>query len=116
MVFFPLSIALIAIHQPFYLYLYGVLILIYALVRHFEDASKPVSQLLWQLLGLIGFGILGLALAGFILPSNIYQIIESPRVAGGVSYFDTFRRLHHSICRMAYRQPLHFYAFSQMTF
>jgi hypothetical protein len=38
---------------------------------------------------LIGFGILGLALAGFILPSNIYQIIESPRVAGGVSYFDT---------------------------
>jgi uncharacterized membrane protein YqhA len=46
--FFPLSIALIAIHQPFYLYLYGVLILIYALVRHFEDASKPVSQLLYN--------------------------------------------------------------------
>lgn len=87
--FFPLSIALIAIHQPFYLYLYGVLILIYTLVRHFEDASKPISQLLLQLLGLVGFGILGLALAGFILPSNIYQIIESPRVAGGVSYFDT---------------------------
>lgn len=86
--YLPLAIALVSIHQPFYLYLYGVLILVYTLVRSLEKSSEVLPMVL-QLGKIAILGVIGVGLASFILPINILQIIESPRVAGGVSYFDT---------------------------
>jgi uncharacterized membrane protein YfhO len=82
----PVSIALIAANQPFDLYIFGILILIYTTYR-FIDLYGIDFQKLLILLVRIGFvSALGMGLSGIMLLENIQQLLDSPRVAGGVSY------------------------------
>lgn len=78
----PLPFALIALQNPFYLYLSGVLALMYIAIRNptfFYDLKKTFTPIIWA-------GIIGLGLASFMLFSNIIQIMDSPRGSSDYSY------------------------------
>jgi uncharacterized membrane protein YfhO len=84
--FLPIPIAMIAIHIPFYLYLYTVLITIYYTLRFAE--SQQLNFKNW-FLGLLTIGIvsiLGVGISGFMFGSNLFQMFESPRGSGEFAY------------------------------
>lgn len=83
----PLPIALLAAYQPFYLYLYGVLILVYSTVRFLEDQEWNLRAYAGLLGKLTAAGLLGAALSGVFLFENILQLLQSPRVASEASLF-----------------------------
>ncbi len=84
--FIPIPIAMIAIHSPFYLYLYMILIIIYYTVRFNESQKWNFRE--WFLgLAIIGaISILGVGFSGFMLGSNLFQMLESPRGSGEFAY------------------------------
>lgn len=82
----PIPIAMAAMYQPFQVYLHAVFLLLYAIVR--------LSEKGWQwnfvrscFLRIALLYVLGLGLSSLFLFSNIEQILQSPRVGGGVGYF-----------------------------
>lgn len=84
--FLPIPIAMIAIHVPFYLYLYTVLIIIYYTLRFAE--SQKLNFKNW-FLGLVIIGVvsvLGLGIGAFMFGSNLFQMFESPRGSGEFAY------------------------------
>lgn len=79
----PIVVALIALSMPFNLYVYGLFVAAYAIFRHlYSGDNKSVQKIGGIYLQMIGFGVIGLLLAGPFLLENIYQILESPRVSG----------------------------------
>jgi len=86
-ILFPIPIALIGISQPFNLYIYGVFLLTYALMRFFEEEKSPSFKKLLFLFGkMAGFAALGLLISAVFLVPDIIQLIESPRGSGVSSY------------------------------
>ena len=84
--FLPIPIAMIAIHVPFYLYLYTILIIIYYTLRFTESQKFDFGK--W-FLGLVTIGIvsvLGLGIGAFMFGSNLFQMLESPRGSGEFAY------------------------------
>lgn len=78
----PIPYALIAIQNPFNLYLYGLLTLVVLFIRNphfFKNINRNFTPIVWA-------GIIGLGLSAFILFSNIIQIIDSPRGSGEYTY------------------------------
>jgi uncharacterized membrane protein YfhO len=84
---FPLSVALIAMLQPFDLYFYGLFILIYFLFRHFDSEGANRKKFINVSLKMIGFGLLGILISSFLFISNLQLILDSPRISGNSSYF-----------------------------
>lgn len=80
----PLPFAWAGIIQPFYLFIFGLFAGIYTLVRCVELEYSPKNTIK-SLFVLVGLAILGVGLSGFILGSNIYQLLDSPRGSGEVS-------------------------------
>ncbi|HXD93367.1 MAG TPA: YfhO family protein, partial [Bacteroidia bacterium] len=86
---FPLSLAIIATSQPFNLYVYGLFLLIYTVLRYFEDGKNTSFKPLFILLGkMAGLGVLALLMSAIFLIPDIVQLLESPRGSGSSSYFD----------------------------
>jgi uncharacterized membrane protein YfhO len=86
-VLFPVSVSLIAINQPFDLFLFGLFMAIYVLFRLSEDDNfnlKPAADIF---LKIIGLGALGVAISSFFTIADIIQMLQSPRVGGDASYF-----------------------------
>ena len=84
---FPIPIALFAAYQPFDLFLYGELLLVYATVRFLERERWSLRRYA-QLLGkLVLFGTIGVAIGGFIFFENVQALVMSPRVGGQAGYF-----------------------------
>ena len=86
-ILFPVSISLIAINQPFDLFLFGLFMAVYALFRLSEDDNfnlKPAADIF---LTMIGLGALGVAISSFFTIADVIQMLESPRVGGHASYF-----------------------------
>ncbi len=82
---FPFAIFLMAISQPFNLYIYGIFLLFYIVLRLFQSATgikKSLALLGW----LCVLSVIGIALAGPFLWENIVQIAESPRGSGLIAY------------------------------
>ncbi|HLP53263.1 MAG TPA: YfhO family protein [Chitinophagales bacterium] len=84
----PVVIALIAILQPFDLWLMGLFLLLYIVVRLFENNSifSRASIVLMAEVGLLC--ALGVAMGSILFLSEVKAMINSPRVAGHASYFD----------------------------
>lgn len=83
----PIPFALMAAYQPFQLYLYGLLLIGYALLRSLEEWPWHWRRAAHSLLKAAGLGLVGvLASAPFFL-SNAVQILNSPRVGGQASFF-----------------------------
>lgn len=85
----PIAIALIASFQPFLLYLYSLLLLLYGSLRFIEEQGFHPRDLSLFILKLLGWGALGTAMSSFFLFSEVAQILESPRLSSDATYFKT---------------------------
>src|SRR5206468_2044483 len=84
---FPVAICLIAIHQPFDLFLTSLFLIAYLLFRYFDENTLGFRKLSVLFLKVFGLGLLGVLMSSFFLIPNIIQMLESPRVGGDASYF-----------------------------
>lgn len=82
----PIPIVLISSFQPFYLYLYGILLFVYAAVRFGEENGWNLRRLAFFLLKLIGIFALGVVISSANLFSDVLQLVQSPRVEGEASF------------------------------
>ena len=89
----PLGIALVGIHQPFDLYLYSLLLLVYIIVRYAERGDLKSVSFIKFILVLLGLGVLGVGISSFQSLSNLQQMIDSPRVSGDYSYGDKLKQI-----------------------
>jgi uncharacterized membrane protein YfhO len=85
---FPFSITLIAAFQPFNLFLYGLFLILYFLLRFFTSDQKTTRDFYSMVLKLAGFTLLGLLISSFFLWSGIQVLLDSPRVGGSSGYFN----------------------------
>lgn len=92
---FPLAVALIVMLQPFDLYLYGLFLIFYFLLRHFTSDDGSWFKLLTVSLKMAGFVILGMLISSFFLVSTLQLLLDSPRVGGSSSYAN--KLLAHSV-------------------
>lgn len=80
----PIPFMWAGIIQPFYLFIFGLFTGIYTLIRCIELEYSP-KNIFKSLSALVGLAIIGAGLSGFMLGSNIYQLLDSPRGSGEVS-------------------------------
>ncbi|MGB3948953.1 MAG: YfhO family protein [Bacteroidia bacterium] len=86
---FPIVVFLLAISMPVNLYLYGIFLFAYMVLRFFLQENRTIKPFLMVLLKLFFLALLGLGLSSVFLFSNIKQILESARVEGDSNYFDS---------------------------
>ena len=91
---FPLSIFLICISQPFNLYVYGLFLAAYAILRAFQTDRLSVKETGVLFLQMLGLGILGMLLSAPFMIENIVQLLESPRGGGTNSYAHVLLSTH----------------------
>ena len=85
---FPISIALIAILQPFDLWLFGIFLLVYILVRHYE-ANEAKTGKLFALLFKTGLlALFGVAIGSFFFLNELRMMLLSPRGGGAAGFYD----------------------------
>jgi hypothetical protein len=84
---FPIAIALMAISQPFNIYIYGLFLACYALLRHAQTDTFTAANTGSTFLKMAGLGITGLCLGGPFLLENVAQMLGSPRGNGVNSYY-----------------------------
>ena len=83
---FPIAIFIIAISTPVNLYLYGLFLAIYAVVRCFQADKGDLKGIGGVFIKMIGLGLVGVLFAApFVIP-NVVMMLESPRGTGGSSY------------------------------
>lgn len=87
--YMPIAIALVAIDQPFNLFLIGEFSIVYVISWYFFQEHIKLNTYLINIGKLIGSGLLGLLMGGIMFGANIFTMLNSPRVSGGSSYFDT---------------------------
>jgi uncharacterized membrane protein YfhO len=83
---FPLAIALIVMIQPFNLYLYGMFLILYFILRILTSENGSWRKFLFLSLKMAGFVFLGVLISSFLLVPTIQLILDSPRVGGNSSY------------------------------
>lgn len=86
---FPILIAMLGISMPVNIYVYGLFIFIYMLFRYFLEKGMELKGLLKLVLKMALLGVLGVGMSSMFLFSNIKQLLDSPRVLGDASYFNT---------------------------
>ncbi|CAH0997218.1 hypothetical protein EMA8858_03361 [Emticicia aquatica] len=92
-ILFPIAIALVGIHQPFDLYLYSLMLLVYVTARYAEKNSLKTLRFAKYAGVFLGLGLLGIGLGSFQTWSNLQQMIDSPRVSGNYSYGSTLKNI-----------------------
>lgn len=90
---FVLAVALIAAHQPFNLYLYSLISIIYLSIRLIGDLNKSFKSFLSYLLKFVALGVLGIGISFLLFYANLNRVLESPRVSGEASYASTLKDL-----------------------
>ena len=83
---FPVAIALIAILQPFDLWLFGIFLFVYILVRHYEE-HQSTGKLISFLFRIGILTLFGIAIGSFFFLSEIRLMLNSPRIGGASGYF-----------------------------
>jgi uncharacterized membrane protein YfhO len=83
----PIPFALIAAYQPFELYLYALLLIVYSLIRSLETSPWQWRQATLSVLKAGALGFVGVLLSAPFFLSNVLQILNSPRVGGEASFF-----------------------------
>ena len=84
---FPFSIALIAVNQPFDLFILVLFIILYFLFRFFSSQDYSWKKFFVLSIKLISLSLLGLLISSFFLISNIMLLLDAPRVSGNSSFF-----------------------------
>ncbi|MFA5321629.1 MAG: YfhO family protein [Smithella sp.] len=88
-ILFPVSIFLIASHQPLDLYFIGFFLVIYTIFRLFEAGEKEPKKISGLFTKLLLLGLTGLAMSAFFFINGLQILMESPRGSGSTSYFNT---------------------------
>jgi uncharacterized membrane protein YfhO len=84
---FPVAIFFIA-SNPFRLYLFGIFLFFYALMRMYGDDAMGLRQSILFLCRLAGAGLLGLGMSLPFFYGTLLDMINSPRVSGDVKAVD----------------------------
>ena len=88
---FPISIMLIAMWQPVDVYLFALCIATYGTVRILDKNNVDLKDLVLKQSQLAVLGILGLFMGAFLLLPTIELMLNSPRVLGDSTFFDSLR-------------------------
>ena len=83
----PIPVALMGAQQPFYWFSYTIFLFIYATARFLQEGGERPGKLPAFYLKLLGLGLFGAAISAVFSFSNIFQLLQSPRVGGEASYF-----------------------------
>lgn len=82
---FPLAVALIVAFNPFYGYVFSLLLLTYVIARHFDSTRHDGWRLSRLLATIAALGLVGLAISAvFSFPSAL-EMLQSPRGQGPAS-------------------------------
>lgn len=84
----PITICLIAINQPFDIFLMSIFLFAYILFRFLDGNVFHFKKLFLLILKVAGLGVAGLLLSSFFFIPNVIQMLESPRVSGESAYFN----------------------------
>ncbi len=84
--YLPIAVALIAMDQPFTLYIFGEFALFYFFIW-FANLKLSKFELVGKLTMLFFTGLIGLLIGSFLLFPNLTTMMDSPRGGGGYSYF-----------------------------
>ena len=91
--YFPLAVILMMDASPFYLYSFSVFLFTYTLFRFFSESGFDFRKQIFLLLKMAGLGLLGILINCTFIISPVMQMINSPRVSGGVGYFNALKAL-----------------------
>jgi len=83
----PIPFCLLGMLQPFYVYLYAVLLIIYCIARAAVGKQWNWKDAFIPLLKIGGLALLGVLMGSIVFFSNAMQLINNPRVTGGASNF-----------------------------
>jgi len=82
-----IGITLMAFLQPFFLFMYTIVLAAYAIVRYFDVHKKNNKAFFIFVLKTICLSILAVSMSSYQLFADILQYTESPRVGGEASLF-----------------------------
>jgi len=85
---FPVTICLIAINQPFDIFLMSIFLFAYILFRFLDENAFNFKKISLLILKVAGLGAVGLLLSSFFFVPNVIQMLESPRVSGESAFFN----------------------------
>ncbi len=85
--FFTPAIALMAIVQPFNLFLYGLFFILFFLVRYFTSDEVTLRRFVRLTMQMAALALLGLLISSFFFWSNLQTLLDSPRVGGNTGFF-----------------------------
>lgn len=88
-VLFPISIMLIAVAQPVNVFVIALLLGVYSICRMLDVYDLNWKKTGITLLQMVGLGALGIGLSGTMLLPQLDQMLNSPRILGDASFFDT---------------------------
>lgn len=81
------GITLLAFLQPFFLFMYTILLAGYAIVRYHDVKEKNTKQFILFTLKTIGIAAVAVLISSYQLFADMLQYTESPRVGGEASFF-----------------------------
>ena len=78
---FPVAVFFICISMVFNLYLYGLFLFLYAILRNLQSGAFDIKKFSILLLKMFALGLLGILISGPFFIQNILMLLHSPRVA-----------------------------------
>jgi uncharacterized membrane protein YfhO len=94
-----LGIMFMAFLQPFFLFMYTILLAGYAIVRYHDVKEKNTKLFLAFVLKTIGLACIAVFMSSYQLFADLLQYAESPRVGGEASFFARLKQ--HGMFEMA---------------
>lgn len=82
-----IGITLMALLQPFFLFMYTLLLAGYAIVRYYDVREKDTKKLLLFVAKTVGVATVAVLISSWQLFADLLQYSESPRVGGEASFF-----------------------------
>jgi len=83
---FTIGIFLVFLSQPFNMYVYGLFLAGYAVLRMVQVGGYNLKTGALFFAKMAGLGVIGILLSGPFMLENIFQLLESPRGSGNTSY------------------------------
>lgn len=94
-----IGITLMAFLQPFFLFMYTILLAAYAIVRYYDINEKNNKQFFVFVAKTIGLATIAVFISSYQLFADLLQYTESPRVGGEASLFARLKQ--HGMFEMA---------------
>ncbi len=86
------GITLMTFLQPFFLFMYTILLVPYAIVRYHDVYEKSGKQFYIFVAKTVGLSVIAVFMSSYQLFADLLQYAESPRVGGEASLFDRLKQ------------------------